>query len=78
MQLRRNALFAVMLALGISMSAGSSAGAPLHPDPAADDNLRIYTMIDTSKVTLVVDGAAWASTEGQSVMFAKLTPGPHK
>ena len=78
MKPRTTTLLATALAVGVSMSAGSGLAAPLHSDPVADDNLRIYAMTETPKLTIVIDGSDSASTEGQSVMFAKLTPGPHK
>jgi|GEM_PF-5271958 len=59
------------------LAASSAKAAAIHSDPAAGDNLRIYTLLKVSPVALVLDGAPAVSIDGQSVMFTRLAPGAH-
>src|SRR5512140_3812627 len=68
----------VVLALCVATATRAAAGATLHDDPMSGDNLRIYTTLSAPKATLVIDGAAPSSVDGQSVMFATLGSGPHR
>ena len=74
---RSLAVAALMLAAW-SMNTATAAGAPLHSDPATDDNLRIYILVGGSAATVALDGEGPSSVPGQWVAFARLAPGAHK
>jgi len=55
----------------------SALGAPLHGDPAADDNLRIFVLVNSPGITLSLDRVQAVPVASQSVVFSRLEPGPH-
>jgi hypothetical protein len=71
------AVFASCLFSAVALCA-NAADVEIHSEPATADNLRIYTGIDGTDVSLVLDGAAPTRIAGSSVMFARLGPGRHE
>jgi hypothetical protein len=68
-------MMAALAAASVAQAA-AAADAPLNDGPAAGDNLRVYTFLGTSKVTLAVDGVS-STVDGRSVMFTQVKPGAH-
>ncbi len=71
-------LAATAFALFTSAAHGADAsGAAIHSNPATEDNLRVYAIVEVPIVTFVLDGGAPSQFPGMSVMFTRLAPGRH-